>query len=209
MARIARRVIMSAILALGASGLALTATPASSASVQSGAGDCIARHPTTTGEYQYRYTAGCSGHDEPELDPVSSLAGSARDLTWTAVLPTDGTVPVSSVGPTFWWGGTVTDPNPQALFGQAFLELQFYPDAIVNTCSSDGGFNVTYAPNKFSVCSPAWQVTTTGNKKNAAFNAEQLIGKSIKPSVMNGGDTHTIHFILHSLVGGRSSTTFA
>jgi len=41
---------------------------------------------------------------------------------------------------------------------------QFYPDAIVNTCSSDGGFNVTYAPNKFSVCSPAWQVTTTGNQ---------------------------------------------
>jgi hypothetical protein len=39
---------------------------------------------------------GCSGHDEPELDPVSSLAGSAQDLTWTAVLPSDGAVPVSA-----------------------------------------------------------------------------------------------------------------
>lgn len=43
----------------------------------------------------------------------------------------------------------------------AFLELQFYPDSIVSTCSSDGGFNVTQAPNKFSVCSPANQYTTT------------------------------------------------
>ena len=31
----------------------------------------------------------------------SSLHGSAQDLTWTAVLPADGTVPVSAVGPTF------------------------------------------------------------------------------------------------------------
>ena len=100
----ARPVIMFAISALGASGLALTAMPASGASVQSGAGDCIAHRPIASGEYQYRYTAGCSGHDEPELDPVSSLPGSAQDLTWMAVLPKDGTVPVSSVGPTFWWG---------------------------------------------------------------------------------------------------------
>jgi hypothetical protein len=202
MAHKARPVIMSAILALGASGLALTAVPASSASVQSGAGDCIARHPTTSGEYQYRYTAGCSGHDEPELDPVSSVPGSAQDLTWTAVLPTDGTVPVSSVGPTFWWGGTVTDPNPQALFGQAFLELQFYPDAIVNTCSSNGGFNVTYAPNKFSVCSPTWQVTTTSGSENAAFNAELYNGSSKKPLVMSAGDTIKIHFFVASPTEG-------
>src|SRR5258708_1680128 len=46
------------------------------------------------------------------LDPVSSAPGSAQDLTWTAILPKDGTVPVSAVGPTFWWGGTVTRPEP-------------------------------------------------------------------------------------------------
>jgi len=99
---------------------------------------------------------------------VSSLRGSAQDLTWTAVLPADGTVPVSAVGPTFWWGGTVTDPNPQALFGQAFLEVQFYPDAIVNNCSSAGGFNVTYAPDKFSVCTPVWQVGSKSNFANGS-----------------------------------------
>jgi hypothetical protein len=142
--------------------------------------------------------SGCSGHDEPELDPVSSLAGSAQDLTWTAVLPADGTVPVSAVGPTFWWGGTVTDPNPHALFGQAFLELQFYPDAIINNCSTDGGFNVTYAPNKFSVCSPVWQVSSTSNSENAAFNAELHNGSSSAPLVMNAGDTIKIHFFVSS-----------
>jgi hypothetical protein len=189
-----RSVIISAALALSASGLAMTTAPTTSASVHSGAGDCIAHRPTVSGEYQIRYAAGCSGHDEPEIDPVSSLPGSAQDLTWTAVLPKDGTVPVSAVGPTFWWGGTVTDPNPHSLFGQAFLEVQFYPDAIVNTCSSDGGFNVTYAPNKFSVCSPAWQVTTTSNQENAAFNAELFNGLSKDPLVMNGGDTIEIHF---------------
>lgn len=78
-------------------------------------------------------------------------------------------MPVSAVGPTFWWGGTVTDPNPQALFGQAFLELQFYPDAIVNNCSSAGGFNVSYAPDKFTVCSPVWQVSSKSSAETAAF----------------------------------------
>jgi hypothetical protein len=201
-----RRLVVTVLLVAGSIGLGMAAGPlsgvASAGSGQSGAGDCIAHVTNHTGEYPIGYTASCSGHDEPELDPVSSLPGSAQDLTWTAVLPTDGTVPVSAVGPTFWWGGTVTDPNPQALFGQAFLEVQFYPDAIVNTCSSNGGFNVTYAPNKFSVCSPAWQVTTTSNKENAAFNAELYDGSSKEPLVMNAGDTIKIHFFVASPTQG-------
>jgi hypothetical protein len=192
------RLLTSAVvLALGAGGAALAAAgpaSASGGSGHSGAGDCIAHHPN----YPFWYTAGCSGHDEPELDPVSSLAGSAQDLTWTAVLPKDGTVPVSAVGPTFWWGGTVTDPNPHALFGQAFLEVQFYPDSIVNNCASDGGFNVTHAPNKFSVCTPVWQVSSKSSSENAAFNAELFDGSSAGPLVMNAGDTIRIHFFVAS-----------
>src|SRR5262245_8847447 len=152
-----RPLVAVAALVLGSSGLAV-ATAQSATAATSGASNCFAHHVNYNSEYPIGYTASCSGHDEPELDPVSSLPGSAQDLTWTAVLPADGTVPVSAVGPTFWFGGTVTDPNPQALFGQAFLEAQFYPDAIVNNCSSAGGFNVTYAPDKFSVCTPVWQV---------------------------------------------------
>ncbi|HEX9032088.1 MAG TPA: hypothetical protein VF834_09610 [Streptosporangiaceae bacterium] len=192
-----RSLLITTALALGGSGLAVAAVQpaaAAGAGIRSGSGDCIAHHPNASAQYPIWYTSGCSGHDEPELDPVSSLPGSAQDLTWTVVLPSDGTVPVSSVGPTFWWGGTVTDPNPHALFGQAFLEVQFYPDSIVNNCSASGGFNVTYAPDKFSVCSPVWQVSSTSNSENAAFNAELYNGSSKNPLVMNAGDTIKIHF---------------
>ena len=118
----AGRLLAAVTIVLGSAGaLAVSVVPVSAsqaaASGQSG-GVCIGRHPNAGAVW---YTGACSGHDEPELDPVSALAGSAQDLTWTAVLPADGSVPVSAVGPTFWWGGAVSDPNPHSLFGQAFL----------------------------------------------------------------------------------------
>ncbi len=191
-----RPLLITMALALGGAGLAAAAAAHAAAAptaARSGAGDCIARHPSVYGEYQAVYTAGCSGHDEPELDPVSSLAGSARNLTWTVVLPSDGSVPVSSVGPTFWFGGTVTNPNKNALFGQAFLEVQFYPDSIVSNCTPSGGFNVTHAPDKFSVCSPTWQLSPNFHE-SAAFNAELFNGSTSQPLVMNAGNTVKIHF---------------
>jgi hypothetical protein len=187
-----RPLVIAAAVALGGSGLAAAAAAPVSAGVRSGAGDCIAHRPNQIAGDVW-YTGSCSGHDEPELDPVSSLAGSAKDLTWTVVLPTDGTVPVSAVGPTFWWGGTVTDPNKNALFGQAFLEVQFYPDSIVSNCTPDGGFNVTQAPNKFTVCTPTWQLSPQF-AETAAFNAELFNGNTNQPLVMNAGDTIKIHF---------------
>jgi hypothetical protein len=186
----------AALLISLSTGALLQGAPQAASAAQSGAGDCIAHHFSSSSGIWY--TSGCSGHDEPELDPVSSLQGSAQNLTWTAILPKDGKVPISAVGPTFWWGGAVTDPNPQALFGQAFLEVQFYPDAIVNNCSSDGGFNVKYAPNKFSVCSPVWQVGAKSNGETAAFNAELYRSNTSSPLVMNAGDTIRIHFFVAS-----------
>ena len=46
---------------------------------------CIAHHP----QGFVWYTRSCTGHDEPEIDPLSNAPGSAQDLTWTVVLPTD------------------------------------------------------------------------------------------------------------------------
>src|SRR5207248_3957993 len=60
---------------------------------------CIAP-PVLAGDETYRYKQGCSGHDEPELDPLSGLPGSAKNLTWTVVLPSDGRFEVASTGPT-------------------------------------------------------------------------------------------------------------
>ena len=186
-----RYLAYAAAITIAAPLVALSGQPAGASPGGQSGGVCIGRHPNETAVW---YTGACSGHDEPELDPVSSLPGSAQDLTWIAVLPADGAVPVSAVGPTFWWGGAVSDPSPHSLFGQGFLELQFYPDAIVNTCSSDGGYNVTYAPDKFSVCAPVWQVSTQSGAENAAFNAELHDGASKSPLVMNAGDTILIHF---------------
>jgi len=159
---------------------------------------CIAHHPRyVEGSFEVKYLSGCSGHDEPELFPISSAPGSARDLTWTVVLPADGTFPVSATGPTFWFGGTVTDPS--SLFGQAFVELQFYPDALVTNCTPQGGFVVSHSPNTYTVCSPVWKLTATGTPgvfhETAAFNAMLTDSSSPKnPLVMHAGDTITIHW---------------
>ncbi len=205
--RRAATALLSVATAAGGLGLATPqAAHGATSTPESGSGDCIAHHFASTPSYPIWYTAGCSGHDEPELDPVSSLAGSAEDLTWTAVLPGDGAVPVSSVGPTFWWGGTVTDPNPHALFNQAFLEVQFYPDSLVKNCSSSGGFNVSYAPNDFTVCSPVWQVSSKSFAETAAFNAELYRGSTTQPLVMHGGDTVTVHFHVVSPAEGWNVT---
>jgi len=157
---------------------------------------CIGHHPQ---EYVW-YTSSCTGHDEPEIDPLSNKAGSAQDLTWTVVLPTDSTtIPMSqtgpgqvdAVGPTFWIGGTVTDPN--SLFGQAFLELQFYPNSITTGCTAGGGFNLTYSRDAYTACSPVWEVSQHGHSESAAFNAMLTDSAGGGPLVMHAGDTITDH----------------
>jgi hypothetical protein len=168
------------VLALAGAGGALGASSTSQST-------CIAHHPQ---EYVW-YTGSCTGHDEPEIDPLSNRAGSAQDLTWKLILPTDGSTAVDSVGPTFWTGGTVTDPD--SLFGQAFLELQFYPNSLVTGCTAGGGFNVKYVPGVFTACSPVWQVSKHGDAESAAFNAMLTDSATGGPLVMHAGDTITDH----------------
>src|SRR5579864_8814824 len=172
-------------LALGPFALGAQATGASAHSQAT----CNAHHPQ---DFVW-YTAGCTGHDEPEIDPLASTnaAGTAQDLTWTIVLPTDGSVQVDAVGPTFWIGGTVTDPH--SLFGQAFLELQFYPNSITTGCTAGGGFNVSFSPNTYTACSPVWEVSPTGHSESAAFNAMLTDSGTGGPLTMHAGDTITDH----------------
>jgi hypothetical protein len=182
-----------AILGAGAVVAILSALVAGPALLTAGAASttsqslCIGHHPQ---DYVW-YTSSCTGHDEPEIDPLSNKAGSAQDLTWTVVLPTDGAVQVDAVGPTFWIGGTVSDPN--SLFGQAFLELQFYPNSITTGCTAGGGFNVVYSANTYTACSPVWEVSKTGSSESAAFNAMLVDSASGGPLQMRAGDTITDH----------------
>src|SRR5258708_37172512 len=158
-------------------------------------------HPKyIAGQFEVSYSQGCVGHDEPELTPVSSAPGSARDLTWTVVLPSNGRTSVSDVGPTFWFGGTVTDVH--GLFNQAFVELQFYPDSIVSKCFSNGAFSVNFSPNTFTACSPVFKLVpnnTGGNHftETTAFNAMLEDAAALgSPLIMNGGDTTTVHYFV-------------
>ena len=148
---------------------------------------CIGHHPQP---YVW-YTHSCTGHDEPELDPISTAAHSAQNLTWTFVMPSNGAVPVDAVGPTFWIGGTVSDPN--SLDNQAFLELQFYPNSITKGCASGGGYNVVVASGDYTACSPVWEVSKHGNSESAAFNAMLTDSQDGGPLIMHAGDTITDH----------------
>jgi len=194
-----------AVLAAGLM-LGLGVGPGTSASGGISGSGCLAHHPNYIEDVlEVQYTTGCTGHDEPELDPVSSAPGSARNLTWTVVLPSNASRGVDETGPTFWLGGTVTDPN--SIFGQAFYELQFYPNGVVTNCTPNGGFVLKYAPGVYSVCSPVWSVVTTGKPgifhEPAAFNT--MLTNSLSagnPLLMYAGDTVRVHAYVTSAADG-------
>ena len=149
------------------------------------------------------YAPGCTGHDEPELDPVSSAPGSARDLTWTVVLPTDGSHPVTDTG-VFWFGTLVNEPA--SWFGEAYAELQFYPDGVVKKCFDNGGYSLSYAPNTYTACSPIWQVNPKSLAETAAFNGMLRRGSTTSPLVMHAGDAVKIHFYVTPAGNGFHET---
>lgn len=161
---------------------------------------CIGHHPQ---DFVW-YTSSCTGHDEPEIDPLSNQPGSAQDLTWTVVLPSNGTARVDEVGPTFWIGGVVSDPN--SLGGQAFLELQFYPNSLVTGCTAGGGFNVTYDPGVYTACSPVWEVSQHGYSESAAFNAMLTDTSTGGPLLLHAGDTITDHQYITPAADGMHIT---
>lgn len=201
-----RRIVWLGVV-LACLGVGGAAGFASSARAASGQSLCIAHHPQ---DYVW-YTHSCTGHDEPELDPLSNAPGSAQNLTWTIVLPKDeaGTAAgqvgqVDAVGPTFWIGGTVTDPH--SLDNQAFLELQFYPNSITTNCTAGGGYDVTYSANTYTACSPVWEVSKTGFSESAAFNAMLLDAKTGRPLIMHAGDTITDHQYITPAADGMHIT---
>jgi len=161
---------------------------------------CIGHHPQ---DFVW-YSHSCTGHDEPELDPISDHSGSAQDITWTVLLPSNGAAQVDSVGPTFWIGGVVNDPT--SLNSQAFLELQFYPNSLLNGCSVGGGYNVKYDPGVYTVCSPVWKVSINGKIESAAFNAMLTDDATGGPLVMHQGDTITDHQYITPAADGMHIT---
>ena len=193
--------VSAVVIGLGASASA-AGTHTSSGTVTSGsagadsAASCLAHPVGGLGEDWYDvYTPGCTGHDEPELDPVSSAPGSAQNITWRAALPADGSFPVSSVGPTFWFGGTVKDTNPNKIGGQGFLELQFYPDSFTTGCTPGGGFQVKHEADVYTACSPVWTIAKRKGQiiEPAAFNGMLRDAAGTGPFVMHALDIVDVH----------------
>jgi hypothetical protein len=161
-----------------------------------GTAACLAHVPGgLSADWYDFYTPGCTGHDEPELDPVSPAPRSAQNITWRVQLPADGAFPVSSVGPTFWFGGAVKDSNPDKIGQQGFLELQFYPDSFTKNCTPDGDFNVVQAPDVYTACSPVWTLEQQGQQiaEPAAFNAMLTDARGKAPFVMHALDVVDVH----------------
>ena len=95
--------------------------------------------------------------------------------------------------------------DPQSLFDQAYLELQFYPDTVVTGCNRFGGYYPVHVRNAYTSCSPVWQVNSK-NIENAAFNAMLQLDGTDKPLVMHGGDTITVHFYVTAAADGFHET---
>jgi hypothetical protein len=191
-------VVLGLSVPAGAAGASTSSSTFTSGSAgASSAASCLAHIVGGLSEdwYDY-YTPGCTGHDEPELDPVSSAPGSAQNITWRVALPADGTTTVSSVGPTFWFGGTVKDTNPQKIGGEGFLELQFYPDSFTTRCTQDGGFKLQHEADVYTACSPVWTIEQQPDgsiSEPAAFNGMLMNGAGTGPFVMHALDIVDVH----------------
>ena len=184
--------VAAAVALLAAAGSAgAKGGPAAAAKTGTSVGLCYA-HIAHAPQY---YTPNCSGHDEPELDPVSSAPHSALDLTWRIQLPANGTTTASSVGPAFWFGGAVADANPDKLGGQGFLEAQFYPDTHVSTCTDGGGFIGDHEVGTYTVCTPVWTLQQEGDdiEEPAAFNGMIANANGHGPLVMHARDVVDVH----------------
>ena len=77
------------------------------------------------------YTAGCSGHDEPELNPVLSASSFAQNIIWRVALLADAAFPgIAASGRRSGSAAPSTTRTRQKLGGEGFLELQFYPGLV-------------------------------------------------------------------------------
>ena len=60
----------------------------------------------------------------------------------------------------------------------------------------NGGFNVTYSPNAYTVCSPVWSLPRPARRffhEPAAFNAMLTDSATGSPLVMHADDTINVH----------------
>ena len=149
------------------------------------------------------YQPNCYGHDEPAIDPISSVPGSGQDVTWTMKLPSStASRSLLDLGPTFWVGATLSDSS--SLANSVFSELQFYPDSTllpqtgndINTACTYKGFNVKHKTGTWSICDFTWGLYNTpqGFAETGAYVS--VVDKSTNPNAplyLHSGDRIKVH----------------
>jgi hypothetical protein len=185
-------------------------TPSASEYGNGSKAKCFGIYPATGAA---SYQNGCYGHDEPMIDPISNVPGSAQNVTWTFRLPkSSSSRSLLDLGPTFWVGATMSDPS--SLANSVFSELQFYPDSKllpqtgndINTACTKLGFNVTPAANTWSICDFAWGLYSTpqGFAETPAFvGVVDTSTNANQPLYLHSGDVIKVH--VFSPAGGGAA----
>ena len=129
----------------------------------------------------------------------SRTKGSAKNLTWTIVLPSDGAELSSLL--LSGSGGTVNDPG--SLFDQAFQELQFYPDTVVTECTPAGTSYGSAVPNAFTACSPVWQVVKRTGSTSRTRPSTRCSRREQRPAAHHARRRHGEDRLLRDRSQGR------
>ena len=166
---------------------------------------CIGHHPQ---DFVW-YTASCTGHDEPEIDPLSTAAGSAQNLTWTLVLPSNGAVPVD-VGRPRRSGSAAPSPRPDSLDNQAFLRAPVLPQQSRPRAAPGGGCNVTRRGLRrlHGRARRSWEVSQAPASPSRRRSMHDALtdSQSGGPLIMKAGDTITDHQYITSAADGMHIT---
>ena len=171
---------------------------------------CIAHHPNYVEDvFEPLYVAGCTGHDEPELDPGLERTPLGEEPHLAVRAAEQRRISGGRSRPDLLVRRDrhrSEQPIRPGVPGGAVLPGRARPN-----CTPNGGFVVSYAPNTYTVCSPVWSIHTTGQKpvyhEPAAFNAMLTTGARHQPLVMHAGDTIDLHFHVVSRTRAGTSTS--
>ncbi len=155
---------------------------------------------------QSLYENGCYGHDEPNLNFYSPIAGSGGNVTWNVTLPVDrsATQNQSSLYSAIWFGMTLT--APPAWMNQCFLELQFYPDqSWYNPNASRPGLTNYTVNGNWIGAVVAWQIDIN-NSENPCFYQPLWLHGVPGPTFLNMTQGDRVTVTMNSWVGDATGT---
>jgi hypothetical protein len=198
-----KSVRMLVLLAFAAIGIAGSVAPAASCLRRAGR----VRRPASglrRDVFEPSYLAGCSGHDEPELNPPRRCPARARTSPGRSSCPTTDRTSawMRSARLLVWRAGrrslqSVRTGVPGAAVLSQRRCLQLQPQRCLRAQPVSGDY---------TVCSPVWSIHATGQKPNyhepAAFNALLTRSGSTHAMVMHAGDTVDVHYFVTAAKDG-------